>query len=219
MINRAFKGIWIPADIWLNEDLTVMEKLFLVEIDSLDNNEGCYASNAYFAKFFGVSKVRCSQIIKALEAKKLVTIDLEKDGKQIKKRTVRVLNIFNRGMKYTEEGYEEKFKGNNTSINNTYELNKKESTTKTKRFLAPTSQEVGNYFLERGSTNAMVESDKFIDFYTSKNWMVGKNKMKDWKSAVRNWIRRTNENNQRINNQTVKQQIGDALHGSTANDW
>lgn len=40
-----------------------------------------------------------------------------------------------------------------------------------------------------------IDADAFVDFYSSKNWMVGKNKMKDWKSAVRNWERRDKENN------------------------
>ena len=52
MKNRAFKGIWIPKEIWLSTDLKVMEKLVLVEIDSLDNEEGCFASNDHFSKFF-----------------------------------------------------------------------------------------------------------------------------------------------------------------------
>ena len=34
-----------------------------------------------------------------------------------------------------------------------------------------------------------VDADRFVDFYESKNWYVGKNKMKDWKAAVRNWAR------------------------------
>lgn len=37
--------------------------------------------------------------------------------------------------------------------------------------------------------SAMAEASKFHDYYTSNGWMVGKNKMKDWKSTVRNWIR------------------------------
>jgi len=87
------------------------------------------------------------------------------------------------------------------------------------RFTPPTQQEAGNYFLERGSTDAINESDKFLDFYTSKNWMVGKNKMKDWQAAIRNWMRKSNETNQRSNQPSVKQKIGDAIHGATANDW
>ena len=34
-----------------------------------------------------------------------------------------------------------------------------------------------------------MDPEKFIDFYESKGWMVGKNKMKDWKAAVRTWER------------------------------
>jgi len=36
-MKRDFKGIWIPKEIWLNENLTLQEKVFLVEIESLDN--------------------------------------------------------------------------------------------------------------------------------------------------------------------------------------
>ncbi|WKX76342.1 hypothetical protein [Zobellia laminariae] len=37
-MNRAFKGIWIPKSIWLSRELTIQEKVFIVEIDSLENN-------------------------------------------------------------------------------------------------------------------------------------------------------------------------------------
>ena len=60
---------------------------------------------------------------------------------------------------------------------------------KAKKFTPPTPQEAGNYFLSRGSQDAVNEADKFIDFYTTKGWMVGKNNMIDWKAAVRNWMR------------------------------
>jgi len=56
--------------------------------------------------------------------------------------------------------------------------------TNTKNFIPPTVQEVTAYCQER---NNAVDPERFIDFYTSKGWMVGKNKMKDWKSAVRTW--------------------------------
>ena len=65
-MKRKFKGIWIPNYVWLSKDLTLQEKVFLVEIDSLDNNGGCYASNAYFGKFFGLSTTRVSLVIKSL---------------------------------------------------------------------------------------------------------------------------------------------------------
>lgn len=53
--ERVFRGIWIPAEIWLKKDLTLLEKNLWAEIDSLDRQDGCYATNEYFAEFFGVS--------------------------------------------------------------------------------------------------------------------------------------------------------------------
>lgn len=71
--------------------------------------------------------------------------------------------------------------------NNDKELikNDKEiSTTKKPKFIPPTIQEVTQYCKDR---NNNVNPIKFIDFYTSKGWLIGKNKMVDWKAAVRTW--------------------------------
>lgn len=57
---------------------------------------------------------------------------------------------------------------------------------KEKRFAPPTPENVREYCREKGLS---VDADRFVDFYESKNWYVGKNKMKDWKAAVRNWAR------------------------------
>lgn len=62
-----------------------------------------------------------------------------------------------------------------------------EEKTKTK-FSIPTQQDVYLYMLNRGF-DSVQESEKFIDYYTSNGWMVGRNKMKDWNAAVRNWLK------------------------------
>ena len=54
----------------------------------------------------------------------------------------------------------------------------------TKRFIPPTVDEVREYCFERGNS---IDPQRFVDYYTSNGWMVGKNKMKDWKAAVRTW--------------------------------
>src|SRR6266498_4318817 len=54
--QRDFKGIWIPREIWLSDQLSLMEKVLFVEIHSLDNERGCFASNKYFADFFSMSE-------------------------------------------------------------------------------------------------------------------------------------------------------------------
>ena len=62
--------------------------------------------------------------------------------------------------------------------------NIKEPKKTSKRFIPPTLDEVKAYCKERKNN---VDADRFIDYYTSNGWQVGKNKMKDWKAAVRNW--------------------------------
>ena len=117
-MNRDFKGIWIPKDIWLTENLTLQEKVFLAEIDSLDNKDGCFAGNQHFAELFGLSKTRVSLVIKSLVDKEMITsLIIYKEGtKQILKRVLKVSYIgYVRNVKYPPQG---KLKDNNT-INNT----------------------------------------------------------------------------------------------------
>ena len=52
------------------------------------------------------------------------------------------------------------------------------------RFTPPSLDDVKAYCEERGNN---VDPERFVDFYESKGWMIGKNKMKDWKAAVRTW--------------------------------
>ena len=107
-----------------------MEKLFITEINSLDKEQGCFASNNYFAKFFNVSPGRCSQIINSLIQKGYMSAEYEREGKEIKKRVLRILNtpIKNSkgGIKNIKDEYLENDKDNNTLINNTIN-NTKES--------------------------------------------------------------------------------------------
>lgn len=60
------------------------------------------------------------------------------------------------------------------------------------QFKPPTLEEVQAYCRER---NNKVDAERFIDYYSSNGWMVGKNKMKDWKAAVRTWERNQYSNN------------------------
>lgn len=56
-------------------------------------------------------------------------------------------------------------------------------------FKKPKLEEIKEYCIER---NNNINPENFYDFYESKNWMVGKNKMKDWKACIRTWEQRNN---------------------------
>lgn len=55
---------------------------------------------------------------------------------------------------------------------------------KRKRFSPPTVEEVAAYCDERGNN---IDPQHFVDYYSARGWMIGKNHMKDWKAAVRTW--------------------------------
>ena len=133
--NRAFKGIWIPKEVWESKELTLQQKVMLVEIDSLDNEKGCYASNKYFSEFFGISSGRVSQVINELIDKGYLNAEYIKEDNQILGRIlkiqsppypVKVFRKLNRGylendeggIKYSKGGYLENDKDNNIIYNN-----------------------------------------------------------------------------------------------------
>lgn len=65
---------------------------------------------------------------------------------------------------------------------------------KTKKFKPPTFDEVQVYCSER---NNEIDPQAFIDYYEAKGWMIGQNKMKCWKAAVRTWENRGKQSNKK----------------------
>ena len=76
-------------------------------------------------------------------------------------------------------------------------VNDKDKKISIRRFTPPTLEEVQGYIQEQGY---VVDAHRFIDFYSSKGWMVGKNKMKDWRAAVRGWAARDKPKKTGFNN-------------------
>lgn len=63
-------------------------------------------------------------------------------------------------------------------------------------FVPPTVDEVLEYCMERQNG---IDPQAFVDFYASKNWMVGKTKMSDWKASVRTWEQRRRQEGEKTN--------------------
>lgn len=132
--QRGFKGVWIPAEIWLNENLNLIEKAILVEIDSLDRHydEGgdyCYASNEHFANFCGCGITKVSTTISKLVDLGYVEI-VKTDGR---KRWIKsnIKLCLSKNERQTNEkciSDTQKMKESNTSnnsfINTTYKIDK-----------------------------------------------------------------------------------------------
>lgn len=66
-MHRDFKGVWIPKEIYLNTELSWTEKIFLIEVHSLEGEDGCFASNSHFAEFLDLSEGAVANLITKLK--------------------------------------------------------------------------------------------------------------------------------------------------------
>ena len=172
----------LTSEIRYNQNLTPNAKLLYAEITALINMNGvCFASNSYFANLYGKSKTTVSKWVSELVKEGFVEVKLTyKEGsKQIDNRYITITKGGN--IKQGVNPLVKKLKDNTTILNtNTTYSNKK-----------PSVEEIKQYCLER---NNGIDAEQFYDFYESKNWYVGKNKMKNWQAAVRTWEKRKQQN-------------------------
>lgn len=117
----------IPAIVRYDEKLSASEKLMYGELTCLTNKLGyCYASNSYFAKLYSKDASTISRWVKDLEDCGYITINYEREGKQIVRRIIKMIDMStgvlqkcNEGIEFLQEGYCKNRKENITSINNT----------------------------------------------------------------------------------------------------
>ncbi len=107
------------------------------------------------------------------------------------------------------------------TVNDTVNVNdnvtvkdKKKNLKRVERFTPPALNELKDYFFQKLQSIELStdESKKFMDHYTSNGWMVGKNKMKDWRATVNKWVSRRKEfNNDKGDSKERQQRIFDGL--------
>jgi len=74
-VKRNFKGVWIPKEVYLHTELTLTEKFLLTEISSLENENGCFASNEYLAGWIGKTEKTVANILTKLVKLGLISVD------------------------------------------------------------------------------------------------------------------------------------------------
>lgn len=187
----------IPAEVRYSKKLTPNAKLLYAEITALCNMNGkCTASTEYFCRLYEVSRASIQNWLKMLDDNGYIirVIIYRQGSKEILSRYIKLVD--KPSLKMCTD---------NTNINitntNLTDSNKKAF------FKKPTVDEVHQYCNERKNK---VCADAFIDFYESKDWMVGSNKMKNWKACVRTWEKRENRNNNTLPHRHQKgQDYGD----------
>ena len=173
---------YIPAHVRY-ADITPNAKLLYAEITALLQMNGvCFASNQYFSKLYGKNKVTISRWISELKRNGFIKISFTyKEGSN--EIANRYIQICYEGISKNDKEVLEKMLKNNNTINN----NNITYSNKKVRFKKPKLDDVKDYCILR---NNNIDAEAFMDFYESKDWKIGKNKMKDWKACVRTWEKR-----------------------------
>ena len=164
----------IPAEVRYSKALTPNAKLLYAEITALCNMNGkCTASTEYFCRVYEVSRASIQNWLSLLDKNGYITRVLiyRQGSKEILSRYIKLVD--KPSLKMCTD---------NTNINIT-NTNLTDSNTKA-FFKKPTVEEVHKYCEYRKNK---VCADAFIDFYESKGWQIGKEKMKSWKACVRTW--------------------------------
>ena len=177
---------------------------------SLDSNEEAgelikalfaFAKRGEITEFSGALKMAFIFMAQQLEKdsikweeRKIINTENGKKGGRPKKQTV--LLETEKTERFLENQTKAK-KGVNVNVNDNVNVNVNDNDsdmgakapitpTKQKRFEKPTLEQVQAYCRERKNN---VNAERFVDYYESNGWKVGKNAMKDWKAAVRTWER------------------------------
>ncbi|MDW7774577.1 MAG: hypothetical protein SCH71_16975 [Desulfobulbaceae bacterium] len=126
---------------------------------------------------WGWSRGKVQRFLDELEANKQII--------QQKKRITTLITILNYDLYQSANTTDDTTDAQQTDINKNDKNDKEEKKNiRGEIFTPPSLEEVRAYCLER---NRGIDPEKWYDHYTSNGWKVGKNKMKDWKAAVRTW--------------------------------
>jgi len=179
-LHRGYYAI-IPATIRYDKNITPNAKLLYAEITALCNEKGyCWASNAYFAELYGVSKTSVSNWISSLQKNGYISVDMiyKENSKEIQNRYIRILND---PMKEILTGYErnlqypmkENFTDNTKIINNKKEYTSKDETPpKSKPIIETTTKKTKkakDIVTMRGMINAFTQNEdireKLLEYF------------------------------------------------------
>ena len=172
----------LTAEVRYSKALTPNAKLLYAELTALCNMNGkCTASTEYFCRLYEVSRVSIQKWLKNLEDNNHIRrVNIYKQGsKEILTRVITLVNTPSKE-KLTD----------NTNINIT-NTNLTDSNTKGS-FVKPTIIDIKEFCKERKNN---VDADTFFNFYESKDWLIGKNKMKNWKACIITWEKSRNNKN------------------------
>lgn len=191
IVNRSLiKELGLKETIILGE--LASEYNYYKKTNSLDADGYFYSTIDNIEENTSLSSYEQKKCLDNLSKRGIIDVILKgiPAKRHIKINMLQVINLITKDLETSFQKNKkldcEKIDTNSNNINNNKNSNKE---IYKERFKKPTLEEVKEYCEER---NNGIDAETFINFYESKGWMVGKNKMKDWKASVRTWEKSRN---------------------------
>ncbi len=179
------KGIWIPVEL-IDLNVSWLKRILLSEISQLETlDNGCTASNNHFAEKYNITKQAVSKALNELEKEGFISINNAQSKRNFGRKLT--INFGVSAINFRKSAINFGVSGVNVGLQSKGKKPiKKPVKNNIRKFCKPKREQISEYLQEK---QQQMDIDYFIDYYESKDWMIGKNKMKNWKSAVNNWLR------------------------------
>lgn len=200
MNDELKRDVFIKYGIIQINELNMNEKVILSTLcywSDTQNLNYCFTTYGILSRKFNMNRLQVQRSIKTLiEKEYIIPVRMKKEKSEYILKTKYL--VTEKAMDFYRSNKNICIENDTTYIENDISIDSKtiypsiEIDTQKKEikknikniFIIPTLEEVTSYCDERNNT---VNPQHFIDYYTSNGWMVGRNKMKDWKATVRTW--------------------------------
>lgn len=213
-MKRQFLGIWLPARLWLDHDTSMTQKAILAEVQSFAaNGLPCFVSNEHLANLCGVSISAVEKAVKGLEARGLLqryTTTEDKMRRRVMHLTSQGADLFSpEQIAGTDRNELRDHTGTNCGTNpqqtegptpnelsNTKPIEQTNRTNQKKEARPLNEVQVEQYLESLGDDQARKTAAAFYSYYEANGWKVGRNPMRNWRAAARNWLNRQTQYNE-----------------------
>jgi hypothetical protein len=211
-MKQKTNSIWIPEEIWELDKLNPMQRIFLAKVLALSQKDGsCWAGDEFLSEALKVSPQYVRKLRQQLckseflecegyghQRKLTVNLDVKEEATRgASSNTKKQPQLQKKQPEAQDLQPEAQLKATTVAHSIDYNIDKNIEPSievlpsKKLRFQKPTLSESMEIFELAGSSRD--EGEKFWNYYESNGWKAGRNKMKDWKAAARNWIKRSHE--------------------------
>lgn len=195
---KVYRSLWDKG--WSNKPEFVSLWLYILKEATHESREYFWMGENILLQpgsfITGRNKISLATGINRSKVERILNcFEIEQQIKQVKSNTSRLISICNwEKYQHGEQAVEQQMSNERATNEQRVSTKQELKNLRIKEvFIIPEKNEIENYifenYVDKNPNEVKILAETIFDYYSSKGWLIGKSKMKDWKAAVRNWIR------------------------------